>query len=303
MNTVRNLLAAIAALLLAACAADDGYDATGVFEATEVLVAAQGTGPLVAFDVEEGQPVEAEECVGCIDTTQLHLKRQQLLAQLQANDSRRRDVERQVAALRQQIATQEKERRRFERLVGDEAANRKQLDDIVAQIALLEKQLTAQTEVLRQTNRGAAAEGEATRALIAQTSDQIRKCTVRSPLRGRVLEKYAEPGEFVATGSPLFKVADLTALHLRAYVTADQLTRLRLGQRVRVFADWGTDERREYAGTVTWMADQAEFTPKTIQTRDERANLVYAIKVAVRNDGYIKNGMHGEVSFGTDDGD
>ncbi len=297
---IKKFIAAGSCVLLCACSQEKGYDATGVFEATEVVVAAEGNGKISSFAVEEGRTLREGEAVGCIDTTQLHLKRLQLQARLQACRSRLRDVDRQLAPLRQQLATQRNERERFARLVDDQAANRKQLDDIDAQIALLEKQIAARAEELAQANDAARSECRETQALIDQTDDQIGKNVIRCPLHGRVLEKYAEAGELATAGRPLFKVADLENMHLRAYITGEQLTHVRLGQRVRVFADRGKDQYAGYDGTVTWIADQAEFTPKTIQTRDERSNLVYAIKIAVRNDGYIKNGMYGEVLLSTD---
>jgi HlyD family secretion protein len=283
-------------LFLAACTGRNReYDASGVFEATEVTVSARGTGELVYFDLREGQTVAAGQALGLIDTTQLHLRKAQLLGTLKAVDARRFNVERQVAGLRQQIATARTEQVRFENLVRENAATSKQLDDITAQLAVLEKQLAAQTETLTSGNASLDGETQAMWAQLAQIEDQIAKSTVASPIDGTVLAKYAEPGELAATGRALFKVADIENIFLRVYITADQLTELQLGQKVRVFADRGADQRREYEGTVSWISDRAEFTPKTIQTRDERANLVYAIKVAVTNDGYIKNGMYGEV--------
>ena len=233
--------------------------------------------------------------MGCIDTVQLSLKREELLGSLQATDSRRYDVNRQIASLREQIATQRREQKRYENLLQANAANRKQLDDINAHLAVLEKQLAAQTETLEKGNRSVSGQVRMLEAQIAQVEDLIRKCVITSPATGTVLAKYAEPGELAAQGRALFKVGNLEEMYLRAYITAPQLTMLKLGQSVRVFADMGEKDRREYPGTVTWISDQAEFTPKTIQTRDERANLVYAVKVAVKNDGYIKRGMYGEI--------
>jgi HlyD family secretion protein len=284
------------ALLAVACTGKNGeYDASGVFEATDVMVSARGTGEWVRFDVREGQTVAAGEAVGLIDTTQLHLRKMQLAGSLKAVDARRYNVESQLASLRRQIATQRTEQARFENLVSEGAATAKQLDDIEAGLAVLESRLAAQTETLTSGNASLDGELAAMSAQLAQLDDQIAKSVVVSPLGGVVLGKYAEAGELAAQGRPLFKVGDMTNIFLRVYITADQLTELQLGQRVRVFADRGSDERREYEGTVSWISDRAEFTPKTIQTRDERANLVDAVKVAVTNDGYIKSGMYGEV--------
>jgi len=288
----------VAALFFAACTGKENeYDASGVFEATEVVVSARGMGELMRLDIREGQSIEAGEILGLIDTTQLYLRKEQLLGTLGAVDARRYNVERQLAGLRQQLATQRSEQQRFENLVRDNAATRKQLDDITAGVALLEKQLAAQTETLAGGNASIDGETRAMLAQIAQLDDQIAESVITSPIDGVVLSKYAERGELAAQGRALFKVADMTNIFLRVYITADQLTSLQLGQRVRVFADWGADERRGYEGTVSWISDRAEFTPKTIQTRDERANLVYAVKVAVANDGYIKSGMYGEIKL------
>lgn len=285
-------------MALSACHnSDNDYEASGVFEATETLVSAQGSGELLRFDVEEGMELQAGVAIGYIDTIQLHLQKQQVRGNLQAAAARRYDVERQIASLRQQIATQRKEQQRFANLLKDNAANQKQLDDIEAQIALLEKQLSAQKETLHKTNLAAGGDILSLEAQLALLDDKIRKCIIASPVGGTVLAKYAERGELASQGKPLFKVADLTQMDLRAYITADQLTRLKIGQTVRVFADEGESGRREYPGKITWISDKAEFTPKTIQTRDERANLVYAVKITVRNDGYIKRGMYGEIKL------
>ena len=281
---------------LVACEGGSGdYDASGVFETTEVTVSARGTGEIMRFDIEEGHQVEAGQAVGYIDTIQLHLKKEELLGSLMATDSRRYNVSRQIASLRQEIATQKRERLRYENLVREKAANQKQLDDINSGLAVLEKRLAAQVETLENSNRSVSGEVLMLEARIAQIEDQIAKCVITSPVRGTVLSKYAEQGELAAQGRSLFKVGDLSDMYLRVYITAPQLTTLKVGQQVKVYADEDEDGRREYMGTVSWISDKAEFTPKTIQTRDERANLVYAVKVAVKNDGYIKKGMYGEM--------
>ena len=286
------------ALILSACVSKNGqYDASGVFEATEVMVSAQANGELLTFNVMEGQRVEANAPLGYIDTTQLYLKKMQLLENVKAVESRQYNVSRQIATIRQQIATQKTEQKRYENLVQSNAANQKQLDDINAQIELLEKQLEAQTEILENNNRSVSGERSGLVMQIAQIDDQIKKSVVASPINGTVLSKYAEQGELVTQGRTLFKVADIENLKLRVYITADQLTTLKIEQPVKVYADRGKSERAEYVGTVIWISDKAEFTPKTIQTRDERANLVYAVKIAVKNDGYIKRGMYGEIKI------
>lgn len=298
MKTYTLLATGIVAMLLSSCHnKNNDYDASGIFEATEVMVSAQGNGLLMSFLVDEGQHVEAGQPLGYIDTVQLHLKKVQLKANMTAVESRHYNVSRQIASIRQQITTQRNEEKRYENLVRDKAANQKQLDDIRAQIALLEKQLAAQTETLQNNNQSLSGESSGLEAQIAQIDDQIQKCIITSPIQGTVLTKYAERGELATPGKALFKAADMEHLKLRVYVTADQLTTLKLGQKVRVYADMGKADRKEYTGQIVWIADQAEFTPKTIQTRDERANLVYAVKVAVANDGYIKKGMYGDIKI------
>jgi HlyD family secretion protein len=295
---MKRVIIAAAALGLVACGVGkNACDASGVFEATEVTVSAQGSGPIVWFDIAEGQTVATNRAVGLVDTIQLHLQREQLVATLGAVGARRVDVERQLAALRQQIATARGEQNRFQTLVRDNAATQKQLDDITSTLATLERQLSAQTETLTAGNASLDGETRALLARLAQVEDQIARNTITSPLNGVVLAKYAEAGELAAPGRALFKVGDLTNIFLRVYVTADQLTTLSPGAPVRVFSDMGEHDRREYAGTVSRIADRAEFTPKTIQTRDERANLVYAVRIAVTNDGFIRIGMYGEVLF------
>jgi HlyD family secretion protein len=288
----------VLALLPVSCGSRDSrYDASGIFEATEVIVSAQANGLIEEFNISEGRKVEAGAYAGYIDTTQLYLKKMQLLASMKAVESRHYNVSRQIAAIQQQIATQKAEQQRYENLVASNAASRKQLDDVAAQIALLEKQLAAQTETLENNNSSVSGERSGLAMQVAQIDDQIKKSVIASPIAGTVLSKYAERGELATLGKSLFKVADVANMNLRVYITADQLTMLQIGQQVKVYADWGKADRKEYPGVVTWISDKAEFTPKTIQTRDERANLVYAVKIAVKNDGYIKKGMYGEIKF------
>lgn len=286
------------AVLLGACEnKENEYDASGIFETTEVLVSAKGNGEIKQFQLEEGQKVAPEETVGYIDTTQLYLKKEQLIASQKATESQLLDKNQQLATLRQQIAIQKREQSRYEKLVKADAANQKQLDDIVYQIEVLEKQLAAAAEKLISSNSNISNQSASLRAQTAQIDDQIKNALIVSPISGTILTKYAEPGEYATPGKPLFKVAAVENMKLRAYLTADQLTGIQIGQPVKVYADQGKAGRKEYPGTIVWIADQAEFTPKTIQTRDERSNLVYAIKVAVKNDGYIKQGMYGEIKF------
>lgn len=291
-------LIATALLSLAACNRGDGdFDATGTFEATEILVSSEANGKIMELNIEEGDRLDAGALIGYVDSTQLYLKKMQLSAGLRSVDIRKPDIRKQIAALEQQIATARTEQQRMENLVKAKAGNQKQVDDIVNNIKYLQKQLDAQYSTLNKTTGGADAEAEGILYQIMQLDDQLQKSRIVNPQAGTVLVKYAEPGEVTAAGKPLYKIADTDLLYLRAYITADQLSTLKQGQTVRVFADYGEDDRREYPGTITWISDKSEFTPKGIQTKDERANLVYAIKIAVKNDGYLKIGQYGETVF------
>lgn len=288
----------VLALAITSCGkGNKAYDASGVFESTEVAVSAEGNGKIMSLDLQEGDRLEAGAVVGCIDTVQLYLSKIQLEASRRAVGSGRLNISRQIAALESQIAKQRQELDRFTKLEQAGASNRKQVEDIQAQLDILKRQLAAQKESLQNTNSNVSGQADALEAQVMQLEDKIRKCVITSPVSGTVLAKYSEAGELAVQGRALFKVADLDNIRLRAYITADQLTGLKLGQSVKVFADQGTSGRKEYAGTLIWISDKAEFTPKTIQTRDERANLVYAVKIAVKNDGLIKLGMYGEVKF------
>ena len=274
---------------------NDKADASGVFEATEVVVSAQASGVILSFSLWEGDMLEANKPMGYIDTIQLHLKKLQLHANIRAVESRKSNIPKQVAAIQEQITIQKKELQRFNNLVSANAATQKQVDDINSAINVLEKQLAAQTELLQNSNRTLEQEHLALEIQVAQLEDQIIKSVISSPISGIVLAKYAECGEVTALGKALFKVADMEHIFLRAYIVSEHLTQMQLGQRVKVTADFGEKERRAYQGTVSWISNQAEFSPKNIQTRNERDNLVYAVKIAVRNDGYLKVGMYGEV--------
>lgn len=292
------ILAVSLAIGFSSCTSNENsYDASGVFETTEVIVSAKGTGEIQVFNIEEGQEVSQNEIIGSIDTTQLSLKNRQLAANQLATKDKMLNESRQVASLRQQIANLQREKKRFAALVASNAATQKQVDDINYQIEVLNRQLTASLEQLNSSNKSIASQIDGIRAQRAQTSDQINNAMITSPITGSILTKYAERGEYATPGKPLFKVADLKAMKLRAYITAPQLTTLKIGQKVTVYADYGEKESKPYQGTVEWISDKAEFTPKTIQTRDERANLVYAVKIAVKNDGLIKRGMYGNVKF------
>jgi HlyD family secretion protein len=299
MKTISKLtIIALVLIALASCGKNNGnHDASGNFEATEVIVSSQANGQIMALNIIEGQTVEMNKPVGYIDTIQLHLKRIQLQASLKAIDSRFYDVSKQIAATNQQITKQKTELQRFENLLQSNAATQKQVDDINAQIIILQKQLAAQTETLENNNRSVSGESAALVAQIKQIEDLISKSVISSPISGTVLSKYAEQGEITMQGKALFKVADINNMFLRAYITSDQIAQIKLGQEVSVFVDSGDKKMKEYSGTIAWISDKAEFTPKTIQTRNERANQVYAVKIAVKNDGFLKIGMYGEVRF------
>jgi HlyD family secretion protein len=276
---------------------ETNFDATGTFEATETIISSEANGKIVSLNILEGQNLEADQVIGAIDSLQLHLKKEQLIAQIKAILSKRPDAGKQIATLESQIATAKREKVRFEKLVKAEAATTKQLDDIDAQIEMLSKQLEALQSSLSITTTGLQGETLPVFPQIAQLSDQLEKCKIVNPLKGTVLSKYAEKNEIAMQGKALYKIADLSNLTLRAYVTGVQLPTIKIGQEVKIFIDNGADKYKEMKGTITWISEKAEFTPKTIQTKEERANLVYAVKINVANDGYLKIGMYGEVKF------
>ena len=283
---------------LAACGGSEkDYDATGTFEATETTVFAEQSGALLSFDVNEGDMIEAARQVGLIDTTQTWLKIQQLGATKEVYQSQKPDMERQIAATRQQLAKARQDEQRYRELVADGAVPSKMFDDASNQVKVLQRQLDAQISSLSTNTRALDKQTAAADVQIDQLRDMLRKCHVVTPTKGTVLEKYVERGEFVGVGKPLFKIADTQDMYMRAYITSAQLQDIKLGQKVKVFADYGDNQRKEYAGTVSWISSRSEFTPKTILTDDERADLVYAVKIAIKNDGYVKIGMYGEVKF------
>jgi len=295
---MKNVILISTLLMLVACGANEKeYDATGTFEATETIVSAEQSGVLLHFDVEEGNVLKQGQEVGLVDTTQVWLKIQQTSAMKAVYRSQKPDMEAQIAAIRQQLTKAQQEQQRYQELVADGAAPSKILDDAANQVKVLQKQLAAQQSALS-TNIQALDKQMATADVqVSQLQDQLRKCHITTPAQGTVLEKYVEQGEFVSVGKPLFKVADVGQMFLRAYVTSVQLQHIKIGQQVKVFADYGDGGKKGYDGTVSWISSRSEFTPKTILTDDERADLVYAVKVAVKGDGYIKIGMYGGVQF------
>ena len=286
------------ALFVAACGSNDKeYDATGIFEATEVTVSAEVTGRLMVLNLTEGTAVKVGQQVGLIDTVQLQLKARQMGASKEVLANQRPNVQTQIAALQQQINKALIEQRRTEALLKDGAATSKQLDDAQNAVAVLQKQLQGQLSLLQNSTRSLNSQMSAADIQRYEVLNQLEKCHIKSPITGTVLEKYAEEGEFATISRPLFKVADTRNMTLRAYITSTQLAKVRVGQRVKVFADYGNNTRHTYEGTVTWISPKAEFTPKSILTNDERADQVYAVKVSVKNNGYIKIGMYGEMKL------
>lgn len=291
------ILLAVAAVLCSSCSGKTEFDACGNFEADEILVSSQGTGQLMWSDIQEGMTVTAGNTLGIIDTVQQYLQKAQLESQLKSVMSSRPDVESQVASLRSQIANLKSEKSRLERLVAKGAAPTKQVDDIKAQIVILESQLDAQLSALSKNTSAVEFNANAISAQIDMIEDKISKCHIVSPVNGTVIAKYIHAGELVGMGTPIMKVADLENMFLRAYFTSDQLGSIVLGDKVTVTADFGGEQQFQYEGKIVWISSESEFTPKSIQTRNTRANLVYAVKIAVRNDGRLKIGTYGEVNI------
>lgn len=293
MKTIAYPIAAL--LLLSACHKNPDYDATGIFESTTVTVSAETSGKILSFNVSEGDSVISGENIAVIDTTLFLLQQQQLGSQRQSAESTSPDIEVQATALRAQIAHQQAECDRQGRLLADGATTRKQFDDAQAQLSILKGQLTALLSTLGKKRESISENSVAIKYQSEQIAEQIAKSKISSPLSGTVLVKYAEAGEYAVPGKPLCKIADLENIYLRSYFTANQLANIKIGQKVTVIADFGGEEQYEYPGTIIWIAEESEFTPKSIQTKDSRANLVYAVKVAVKNDGRLKLGQYGEV--------
>ena len=296
MNKTSTL--AIAALIwLSSCTPKSQFDASGTFETEETIISAEASGRIKEFNVQEGQTLKAGEYVGFIDTAQLYFSKMNMQAQIDAGLSKRPDVSAQLAALKVQLQTAKHEQTRVANLVKADAATQKQLDDQISQVDQIQKQIDAQISTLDISTQSINKETVPIQALIKQVTDQISKCYLVNPVGGTVLAKYARLDEEATPGKPLYKIADISSLLLRAYVTNDQFTKIKLGQKVKVLIDSADNKYKEYEGTITWISDKAEFTPKTIQTKDERANLVWATKITVKNDGLLKIGMYADVKF------
>lgn len=289
------ILLSATALIMASCQSKPAYDATGIFEATTVTVSAETSGKILSLDITEGDTVRAGRCVAVVDTTLLVLQGKQIESQQSSAENSSPDIAAQAASLRSQIAHQQNECERIARLLADGAATQKQSDDANAALRTLRAQLDGLLSTLVKNKNSISDNAVALQYQREQIEEQIVKSSVKAPIDGIVLSKYAEAGEYATPGRQLFKVANLNDIYLRSYFTANQLADLRIGQKVTVIADFGGDEQFEYPGTISWIAQESEFTPKSIQTNDSRANLVYAVKVAVKNDGRLKLGQYGEV--------
>src|SRR5687768_2637725 len=288
----------IPVMLLAACIPNDNqYDASGTFEAVETIVSAEATGTIHALDIREGEVLKSGTTIGYIDSTQLHLKRKQLQAQIRAVLSKKPNINTQLASLLEELQQAQREQKRVANLLRSDAATQKQFDDASAQVAIIQRKIAAQESALGITTASLSEETLPLRVQIEQLDDQLAKCRIINAVNGTVLTKYAEAHETAVTGKPLYKIADLSEVILRAYVTGDQFSQIKLNQKVTVLVDSSEGDYKEYSGVIQWISHKAEFTPKTIQTKDERANLVYAVKIGVKNDGYLKLGMYGEVKL------
>lgn len=287
----------IAVVLTACSSGESDYDATGNFEADEIIVSSEVAGKILQLNLEEGQSLKKGQVIGYIDTTQLYLKKKQLKSSVKAVLARQPNATTQLATIQEQIVTTKKEKDRFEKLLKADAATQKQVDDLTAQLMLLQKQYDALRSSLGTTTQSLRSETGPLSVQIEQIQDQIEKSILTNPINGTVLVKYAEQSEVTAPGKGLYKIADLSSILLRAYISGDQLPAVKLNQKVKVFVDDLENEFKEYQGEIIWVSGKAEFTPKTIQTKEERANLVYAIKIKVKNDGFLKIGMYGEVKF------
>ncbi|SMD15589.1 HlyD family secretion protein [Pedobacter nyackensis] len=294
----QTIFATLVILSLISCSAkEQAFDASGTFEAVETIVSAEVTGLINTLNIEEGKELKAGEIVGHIDSTQLYLKKKQLEAQVVAVLGKRPDVTAQVAPHREQLKQAVNEQQRISNLLMVDAATAKQMDDGNAQVAIIKKQIAAQESALGITSASLNKETEPLNMQIEQVNDQLAKCRIVNKTVGSVLVKYAEVNEMAIAGKPLYKVSDLSTMILRAYITDKQLSSVKLGQKVEVLVDDVGEKYKTYEGIVEWISDKAEFTPKTIQTKDERTNLVYAVKIRVKNDGYLKIGMYGEINF------
>lgn len=301
MKTINTISIMLLPLLLS-CGGENDFDATGTFEATEITVSGQEQGTVVYIRAEEGSKVRRGDTVALIDTMLLHHAKEQLEQTMQSIKRNIPDIETQLKPLREQLAKQSAETERTRRMFADNAATQKQLDDMTSAEAILKSELAAKESALAKSRDALTAQAASVEAQVAQTVERIARSVITAPADGTILARYIEAGELCSPGRAVFKVADMENIYLRAYVTSGQLARIKAGDRVNISAEYGGDKRREYTGRITWISDKSEFTPKSIQTKTDRENMVYAIKISVPNDGYIKIGMYGEVKFAESDG-
>lgn len=288
----------LSAIALSSCGKDEiTYDAAGSFEAVETVISSEATGRILSLSIEEGDKLKAGDVIGYVDSIGVNLMKQQMHAQTQAILSNKPDISKQVAIFEQQLQNLENEKARITRLVAAEAATKKMLDEVNYQIDVLKKQIEATNSTLERTTNSITMQTTPINVQIKQIQNQLSKYTLINPIDGVVLTKYAEVNEVTTVGKPLYKIANLSEMKLKAYVSANQLSEMKLGQQVKVRIYNGEESYKEYSGVIEKIANQAEFTPKTIQTKNERQNLVYAIKISVKNDGFLKIGMYGEVYF------
>lgn len=294
---IKYFLAALPLIVLSCNQNDSQFDATGNFEADEIIISAEASGKILRLDINEGTELKEKAVIGLIDTTQLFLRKKQVEYSIRAINAKQPNATVQLAGITEQIETAQREKKRIENLLKDDAATQKQLDDMNAQLDLLKRQYAATQSTLTITKQSLQSETLPMKAQLEQLEDQIRKSQIVNPINGTVLTLYTKKNEVVNPGKALYKIADLSTIILRAYISGSQLSQIKLGQTVEVFVDSTNGEHKKYSGTIAWVSDKAEFTPKTIQTKEERANLVYAVKINVKNDGYLKLGMYGELKF------
>ncbi len=281
-------------ILLAACSGNDNKsDAYGNFEAKEVIISAETQGKIIEFNAEEGQRLEKGQIVGVIDTISLSIQKEQLLAQKQAVASKISSIKAQIAVQEEQKSILKTEKDRIEKLYTDNAATQQQFDDITGKYDILEKQIAVTKTQISSVSK----EIKVINSQIKLVEDHINRAIIRNPIDGVLLEKYLEENEIAIPGKALYKIAGMDDIELRVYISGSQLPNVQNGQKVRVYIDKDEETNQEYEGVVFWISDQAEFTPKIIQTKEERVNMVYAVKIRVKNDGVIKIGMPGEVVF------
>jgi len=298
MKKLTLIFASLFILFLTACnAEEEKADAYGNFEATEVLVSSEANGKLLKFEVEEGKSLKTNQLVGVVDTSQLYYQMKQLEASIGTISSKTVDAQPQIAVFLEKKENLLREKKRIEALLEDEAATQKQLDDINGEIDFVEKQIASTQDQIATQNRGVLSEANPVEVQIQRIKDQISKSYIYNPIEGTVLSKFAEPSEVTGFGKPLYKIANLQTMTLRVYVSGKQLSSLKMGQKVEVLVDDTKKEMRKYEGQISWIASEAEFTPKTIQTKEERVDMVYAVKIEVKNDGMLKIGMPAEVNF------